>query len=133
MTGRQKFLMSLAYKYVPQYAILNDRDRDAFTLRIWIDDAHLICITDPPSLAGTNKFQVRVCEQTQSYYALSPRAGQLDRIFGKKYRDPNNKFAVIPADKIEDVVSHFAFTNKQERNPLKEASIWVRNPRDVWY
>jgi hypothetical protein len=133
MSDRQKFLLQLAYKYVPNYSLINDRDRDVFTLRVWIDDTYLICITDVPSLAGTNKFQVRVCEQTQSYYAPSPRVGQLDRIFGKKFRDPNSKFSVIPADKIEEVISHFAFTKKQERNPLKESVVWARKPRDVWY
>ena len=133
MTDRQKFLMTLAYKYVPNYTIINDRDRDVFTLRVWIDDSYVVCITDVPSLTGTNKFQVRVCEQTQSYFSPSPRVGALDRLFGKKYRDGYNKYSVVPADKIEDVISKFSYTAKTTRTALKDSAVWVKHPRDVWF
>lgn len=133
MTGRQKFLMSLAYKYTPQYAILNDRDREVFTLRVWLNDSTLICISDTPSLAGTNKFQVRVCEQTSNYYGPSPRITQTIHYFGKKYRVPGFKYAIVPAEKIEEVISSISYKPKTSRNPLKEGLSWSHNARDVWY
>lgn len=86
MTGRQKFLLSTAYKYVPQYDIKFDRDRDVMSLRVWLDDCHFLAITDVPSLAGTNQFQVRYCEQTRSYQGPSVKVGPLDTYFGKKCR-----------------------------------------------
>lgn len=133
MTGRQKFLMQLAYKYCPHYIIMNDKDREVFSLRIWISDHYLLSITDTPSLAGTNKFQVRYCEQSKNYYGPSPRCGELDRLFGKKYRKAPAKYAVVDADQILSVVSNLTFTKKTKRNPLQEDATWTFVPRDVWY
>lgn len=133
MTGRQKFLLSMAYKYVPQYDIKNDRDREVMTLRVWINNDEVLCITDAPSLSGTNKFQVRYCEQSHSYYGLSPRVTKLDRLIGKKFRTSNAKFAVVDAYIIEDVLKSLVFEKKEDRHPLKENLVWASCPRDVWY
>lgn len=133
MTGRQKFLLSIAYKYIPQYEIKNDRDRDVMTLRVWLSDNTLICITDVPSLIGTNKFQVRYCEQTNSYYGPSPRVTQLDKLFGKKYRTNGAKFSVVDADKIVEVLSSIKYVDKAKRSSLQENAVWATCPRDVWY
>lgn len=133
MTGRQKFLMATAYKYCPNYDILNDRDREVMTLRVWLRDFIYIAISDVPSLTGTNKFQVRVCEQTKSYFSSSPRAGELDKLFGKTKRQPGQKYSVVDADKIVDVLSNLQFKEKTKRNKLSESSVWVQCPMDVWY
>jgi hypothetical protein len=133
MTGRQKFLMATAYKYCPQYDILNDRDRDVFTLRVWMRDFIYLAISDVPSLAGTNQFQVRVCEQSKSYFTASPRVGELDKLFGKSKRPANQKYSIADANKIVDVLSNMEFKNKIYRNKLEENAVWVHCPRDVWY
>lgn len=133
MTGRQKFLMATAYKYCPQYDILNDRDRGVFTLRVWMRDFIYLAISDVPSLAGTNEFQIRVCEQSKSYFSASPRVGELDKLFGKSKRPANQKYCVADANKIVDVLSNMEFKNKIYRNKLEENAVWVHCPRDVWY
>jgi len=133
MTGRQKFLLSLAYKYCPQYDIKFDRDRDVMTLRVWLDKYHFLSISDVPSLAGTNKFQVKYCEQTQNYFGPSPRVGGLDKMFGKQNRKPGEKHNVFDAYKLTDVLSNYQFPKKETRNPLNEDAVYAACPRDLWY
>ena len=133
MTGRQKFLLSLAYKYCPQYEIKFDRDRDVMTLRVWLDNWHFLSIIDVPSLAGTNKFQVRYHEQSKSYFAPSPKVGPLDSYFGKKNREPGTKFTIADSYKITDVLKSIKYVDKSKRTPLQENITWCLNPREVFF
>ena len=133
MTDRQKFLLSIAYKYCPQYDIKFDRDRDVMALRVWIDGSHFLSIVDVPSLSGTNKFQVRYNEQTHNYFGPSSKVGPLDSYFGKVKREPGDKFIIVDSDKITDVIKSIKYVDKRTRTFLKEDSIWCSAPRDVFF
>ena len=133
MTGRQKFLLSIAYRYCPQYEIKFDRDRDVMALRVWIDKCHFLSIIDVPSLAGTNNFQVRYHEQTKSYFSPSPKVGLLDSYFGKKNRKPGAKYIIADAYYITDVLKSIKYEDKTKRTPLQESTVWCADPRDVFF
>ena len=133
MTDKQKFLLLLGYKYCPQYEIKFDRDRDVMSLRVWLSNSEFFTISDVPSLIGTNKYQVRYCEQTKSYFSPSPRCGELDRAFGKKYRKPGKKYAVVDSVKLTAVLSSLTFVDKTKRNVLNEDAVWFNKARDVFF
>jgi hypothetical protein len=126
--------MALAYSYSPCYEFKFDRDREFLTLRIWLSDTTMLCITDVPSLANTDLFQVRFCEQTTRYFGPSPKVGLLDKLLGsKKYRKSGDKYALLGSLQISELVARLKFDTKSKRNPLRENSVWAANPRDVWY
>ena len=100
MTQDMKRLLMMGLKYSKHYEFHHNNETNVATLFLWLDKRHTLAITTKPDLASKNKVMVRYFEHTDRWHHPSPKAGMLDKIVGKKYREAGNHYSIVPMDEI---------------------------------
>ena len=104
MTQDMKRLLMMGLNYSKHYEFHHNKETNVATLFLWLDKGHTLAITTNPDLASKNKVMVRYFEHTERWHHPSPKVGKLDKIVGKKYREPGNHYSILPMDEIFSIV-----------------------------